>query len=65
MFSARGWRTREPGGDDIAPEKPALAQSIYESLRLKGMSEGEVASIAGFADAKRNDLFKAPGLRIV
>lgn len=65
MFSARGWRTREPRSEDIARETPRLAESIGQELARRGLNPEEIASIAGFADAGRNTLFRAPGLRAV
>lgn len=65
MFSAKGWRTREPGSEDIAPERPVLAQSIGQSLSARGLSPQEVASIAGFSEPARNTLFRPSGLRAV
>ena len=38
MFSAKGWRSREPGSDDIAPEQPALAEAIAQELSTRGLS---------------------------
>ena len=65
MFSAKGWRTREPGSGDLVPERPELAMSIGKSLRDRGLTDNEVAHIAGFADAGHNDLFRASALRAV
>jgi Zn-dependent peptidase ImmA (M78 family)/DNA-binding XRE family transcriptional regulator len=65
MLSAKGWRTREPGGDELPPERPELAGSIGASLRERGLTEPEIARIAGFADAKDNDLFRTAALRAV
>lgn len=65
LFSARGWRTHEPGGDDIAPERTALADSIGQELSARGLSAHEVAAIAGFSEPDRNTLFRAGGLRAI
>jgi Zn-dependent peptidase ImmA (M78 family) len=65
MFSAKGWRTTEPGSDDIAPEDARLAAAIGQELVRRGLSADEVARIAGFAESKRNTLFRAGGLRAV
>ncbi len=65
MFSARGWRVREPRSEDIAPETPSLTESIGRDLAARGLSPQDVASIAGFADVSRNKLFRPPGLRAV
>lgn len=65
MFSARGWRSREPGSDDIAPEQPALAEAIAQELSRRGLSPPEVASIAGFSEPDRNTLFRSRGLHAI
>ncbi|MFC4949257.1 ImmA/IrrE family metallo-endopeptidase [Pseudonocardia sp. GCM10023141] len=65
MFSAKGWRSQEPGSDDIAAERPALAESIGHELGARGLSAAEVAAIAGFAEPKDNTLFRTGGLRAV
>ncbi len=65
MFSAKGWRTHEPGSGDIAPERPALAESIGRSLSARGLTPQDIASIAGFSEPSRNTLFRTGGLRAV
>lgn len=65
MFSAKGWRGREPGSEDIAPEETRLAAAIGQELTKRGLTADEVAHIAGFAEPKRNTLFRAGGLRAV
>ena len=62
MFSAKGWRTREPGSEDIALERPELARSIFRDLNTRGLSPQEVANIAGFSDPSHNTLFRSAGL---
>jgi Zn-dependent peptidase ImmA (M78 family) len=66
-FSSRGWRIREPLGDEIPPEKPELTASITNAMTSSGLTPDEIAHIAGFADASRNTLFSpADGrLRVV
>lgn len=65
MFSAKGWRTREPGSEDIAAECPVLAQTIGQGLSARGLSPQDVASIAGFSEPGRNSLFRSSGLRAI
>lgn len=64
-LSARGWRTREPGSDAIAAERPALMHSIGQGLSARGLDPHEVAQVAGFSEPSRNTLFHASGLRAV
>ncbi len=65
MLSAKGWRTHEPGSDDIAPERPALAELIAQELRTRGLSTTEIATIAGFSGPDRNTLFRTRGLHAI
>ena len=65
MFSARGWRTREPGSDELASERPQLVHSIGRSLSDRGLNPGEIAAIAGYSDPSHNGLFDGRGLRSV
>lgn len=65
MLSARGWRTGEPGSGDLAPERPALAESIGQALSARGLSPRDVATIAGYAEPGCNTLFRTGGLRAV
>jgi Zn-dependent peptidase ImmA (M78 family)/DNA-binding XRE family transcriptional regulator len=65
LLSAKGWRTREPGSDDIAVEEPELVQAIGRSLSARGLSPEEIARIAGFSEPSQNNLFHPSGLRAV
>lgn len=65
MFSAKGWRTREPGSADLAPERPELPQEIARMLLSRGLTAQEVATIAGFSDPVSNSIFQSRGLRAV
>ncbi|WP_411149612.1 helix-turn-helix domain-containing protein [Streptomyces sp. A30] len=57
QLSSRGWRTREPVSDELAPETPLLAQSIGDVMMDKGLTPDEIAQMAGFSDAAQNTLF--------
>lgn len=63
-FSARGWRTTEPVSDQLPPEDPALPATIGEVLYGKGLTEEEIANLAGFSHPAQNDLFPVPGRRL-
>jgi hypothetical protein len=65
MFSVRGWRIREPGSEELAPERPQLPQDIARSLAARGLSALEVSTIAGFANPSSNILFRTAGLRAI
>lgn len=47
QISARGWRTREPGSDRLAPEQPELAPAIGGRLRAAGLADAEIARLIG------------------
>lgn len=55
-LSARGWRTREPLSDELAPEQPRLSEQIASALGQRGLTPEEVATIAGFATPEDNRL---------
>ena len=61
LLSSRGMRTHEPAGDELTPEAPQLTRHIAESLRARGLSDAEIASLAGFASAEENELFPSAG----
>lgn len=63
MMSARGWRTQEPHSAELTPESPRLAGHIAESLARRGLNDGEVAQLAGFATPADNDVFATPHAR--
>lgn len=49
QLSARGWRRVEPGSDQLSREIPRLAKAIGQSLREKGLSNDEIAEVAGYS----------------
>jgi Zn-dependent peptidase ImmA (M78 family)/DNA-binding XRE family transcriptional regulator len=57
-LSVRGWRTREPVSDELAPETAQLARSVGMALRNRGLSADEVARLAGFASDRDNSIFR-------
>ena len=63
QLSARGWRTREPAGEDIVPEQAELTTAIADSLHGRGLDDEEVAAITGFANPEANDLFVGSHVR--
>lgn len=65
MFSARGWRIREPGSEQLPQERPRLAQNIGTVLSDRGLDGDEIARRAGFVSASHNTVFRRTGLRAV
>lgn len=65
QLSARGWRTREPLSDELAPEKTRLVSNIGQALLARGHSKGEVATICGYsADNPDNPFLSDSGVRL-
>lgn len=56
-LNARGWKVREPVGDELAVEQPELAQQIGARMRERGLSDVEIARMAGFAPATSDNPF--------
>lgn len=63
-MSTRGWRTVEPDSDQLAPEIPELLSMIGESLRAKGLTNDEIANLAGFAEGSTDNPFARPVRRL-
>ncbi|MEB3072068.1 helix-turn-helix domain-containing protein [[Mycobacterium] vasticus] len=67
-MNARGWRRHEPGTDVIADEQPELAQTIGQTLMIRGgLSRDEVARLTGCRSAGNESPFLPPEthLRVV
>lgn len=56
MFGARGWRTSEPGSDDLPAEQPRLLATVAEDLARLGHTPHDIAEIVGFAAPDKNTL---------
>jgi len=63
-LGVRGWRTSEPGGDQLAPEEPRLVAAIGDALRDKGLSDREIADLAGFSEQAGDNPFTQPPRRL-
>lgn len=63
-MNARGWKTAEPGSDLLAPETPQLVAAIGETLRAKGLSDDEIAELAGFSKIETTCPFTRPPRRL-
>jgi len=60
MFSARGWRTEEPGSATLPPERPRLLSTVAEDLTRTGHTARDIAAIAGYATPESNTLLAVP-----
>lgn len=67
QLSARSWRKKEPGSDELAPETPRLAQQIGAALAERGLSATEIAHFTGYAEPTPDNpfLMAERGLRTV
>ncbi|OXM51461.1 helix-turn-helix domain-containing protein [Amycolatopsis alba] len=63
-MNARGWKTTEPDGDHLAPETPRLVTAIGDTLRAKGLTDEEIAELAGFSDGAVDNPFTRPMRRL-
>lgn len=65
ILSSRGWRTSEPISDELPRERPELISVISDALHSRGLTESEIAGIAGFSSPEVNRLLPRRGLRAV
>ncbi|MBV9011676.1 MAG: XRE family transcriptional regulator [Pseudonocardiales bacterium] len=56
-LSSRGWKVREPASDELPIEHPELAQRIGVRMRERGLSDDEIARMAGFAPGTQANPF--------
>lgn len=56
-LSKRGWRTKEPLSEDLAPERPRLAASLGQALLDGGLTHDEAVSVAGLAPGTSSSPF--------
>jgi len=57
-LNSRGWKVREPVSDELPIERAELAQEIGARMRERGLSDEEIASMAGFAPGARANPFR-------
>jgi len=58
-LSTNGWRTREPGSDEIPAEEPRLTREIGRAMLARDLTPAEIANIAGFSSPNHNRLLPA------
>jgi Zn-dependent peptidase ImmA (M78 family) len=63
-MNSRGWKTAEPDSDRLAPEVPELVAAIGDTLHAKGLSDREIAELAGFSEHTKDNPFTPPARRL-
>lgn len=63
-LNALGWKTTEPYAETVPIEHPQLIKHIGQSLRDRGLSESEIATLAGFADDVTDNPLIEPKARL-
>jgi Zn-dependent peptidase ImmA (M78 family) len=63
-MNARGWKTSEPDSELLEPETPQLVAVIGDALRSKGLSDSEIADLAGFTEDSVENPFMRPVRRL-
>jgi Zn-dependent peptidase ImmA (M78 family) len=63
-LNSRGWKIREPVSDELPVEQAELTQAIGARMRERGLSDDEIARIAGFAPGAEANPFCVPLKRL-
>jgi Zn-dependent peptidase ImmA (M78 family) len=63
-LNSRGWKVREPVSDELPIERAELAQEIGARMRERGLSDGEIACMAGFAPGSKTNPFRTQPKRL-
>lgn len=61
QLNSRGWKTKEPGSEDLPAEKPSLAISLRDKLSGSGLTAKEISRLTGFRAENSNPLMKQDG----
>ncbi|MGO2932633.1 ImmA/IrrE family metallo-endopeptidase [Microbacterium sp.] len=57
QMNSRGWKTREPGSDLLAPERPELAISVGRQLDQSGLTRSEIQHLLGTRDEQASPFY--------
>ena len=57
LLNSRGWKVHEPVSDELPIEHPELTQQIGARMRERGLSDAEIANMAGFAPGAKDNPF--------
>ncbi|MGH3763555.1 MAG: ImmA/IrrE family metallo-endopeptidase [Pseudonocardiaceae bacterium] len=63
-LNSRGWKVCEPVSDELPVEHGELAQEIGAKMRERGLSDDEIARMAGFAPSAMSNPFRVQPKRL-
>ncbi len=63
-LNSRGWKVREPASDELPIERAELAQEIGARMRERGLSDDEIAGMAGFTPGAKANPFRVQPKRL-
>ena len=63
-LNSRGWKVREPASDELPVEHAEMAQEIGARMRERGLSDDEIACMAGFAPDSKTNPFRTQPKRL-
>jgi Zn-dependent peptidase ImmA (M78 family) len=63
-LNSRGWKVREPVSDELPVEHAEMAQEIGARMRERGLSDDEIACMAGFAPDSKTNPFRTQPKRL-
>lgn len=63
-LNSRGWKVREPVSDELPIERAELTQEIGARMRERGLSDDEIACMAGFAPGATANPFRVQPKRL-
>jgi hypothetical protein len=63
-LNSRGWKVCEPVSDELPVERAELTQEIGARMRERGLSDDEIARMAGFAPGATANPFRVQPTRL-
>ncbi|MGH3771074.1 MAG: helix-turn-helix domain-containing protein [Pseudonocardiaceae bacterium] len=63
-LNSRGWKVHEPASGELPVERAELAQEIGVRMRERGLSDDEIANLAGFTPSAKTNPFRVQPKRL-
>jgi hypothetical protein len=63
-LNSRGWKVCEPISDELPTERAEMTQEIGARMRERGLSDNEIAGMAGFAPGATANPFRVQPKRL-